>query len=180
MLQNVYENCVRILDQGKHRPYFYIFIILWKRWRKLTSSSINQNLKSQKQCVHPRTLLLWQRECVKCHQHQFTVALNNWTFRRQHWDEFCIKALVWCRTKFNWFRSWSQLTIQCVFAALSESVIDLKKMPILAKKKKYFQMKLWSCNKQNCCIGSTENPRAYIEKPTHPKRVFCTDFGTEE
>ena len=24
-------------------------------------------------------------------------------------------------------------------------------------------------SKQNCCIGGTENPHAYIEKPTHPK-----------
>ena len=26
-------------------------------------------------------------------------------------------------------------------------------------------------NKQNCCIWGTEDPHAYIEKPTHPKRV---------
>ena len=26
-------------------------------------------------------------------------------------------------------------------------------------------------NKQNCSIWGTENPHAYIEKPTHPKRV---------
>ena len=26
-------------------------------------------------------------------------------------------------------------------------------------------------NKQNCCIWGTENPHAYIESPTHPKRV---------
>ena len=26
-------------------------------------------------------------------------------------------------------------------------------------------------NKQYCCIWGTENPHAYIEKPTHPKRV---------
>ena len=24
-------------------------------------------------------------------------------------------------------------------------------------------------NKHNCCIWGTENPHAYIEKPTHPK-----------
>ena len=26
-------------------------------------------------------------------------------------------------------------------------------------------------NKQNCCICNTENSHAYIENPTHPKRV---------
>ena len=28
-------------------------------------------------------------------------------------------------------------------------------------------------NKQNCRIWGTENLHAYIEKPTHPKRVGC-------
>ena len=93
--------------------------------------SINQ---SQKLYVHPRILVPWQKVCVKRHQHQFTVVLNNWLFRRHHWDEFCIKTSVWRQTKFNWFSSWSQLTIQCVFASLGGPAIDLQKMPILAKK----------------------------------------------
>ena len=38
-------------------------------------------MKSQKQYVHPWILLLWQKVCVKRYQHQFTVVLNNWTFR---------------------------------------------------------------------------------------------------
>ena len=29
----------------------------------------------------------------------------------------------------------------------------------------------WYLNKKNCGICGTENPSAYIEKPTHPKRV---------
>ena len=28
-------------------------------------------------------------------------------------------------------------------------------------------------NKQNCRIWGIENPHAYIENPTHPKRVLC-------
>ena len=33
-------------------------------------------------------------------------------------------------------------------------------------------------NKQNCHIWGKENPHAYIEKPTHPKRV-TKDFRPE-
>ena len=93
MLQNVCENYVRILEEEKHRQ-LRMLVILWKKWKKLASSSINQSVKSQKQCVNPRILLLWQKVCVKRHQHQFTVVLYNWTFRRHHWVEFCIKTLI--------------------------------------------------------------------------------------
>ena len=35
-------------------------------------------------------------------------------------------------------------------------------------------------NKQNCRIWGTENPHAYIETPTHTKRItVCADFGPE-
>ena len=133
MLQNVCENCVRILEEEKHCQ-LRMFIILWKKWTKLASLSINQTVKSQKQCVHSKILLMWQEVCMKRHQQQFTVVLNNWTFRRHHWHKFCLNALVWRYTKFNWFKSWSQLTTQCVFASLSGPAIDLQKMPILTKK----------------------------------------------
>ena len=48
-------------------------------------------------------------------------------------------------------------------------------MRILAKKiifsdEAYFDLGGY-VNKQNCLIWGTENPHAYIEKPTHPKRV---------
>ena len=32
--------------------------------------------ESQKQSAHPRILLLWQKVCVKRHQHQFTAVLK--------------------------------------------------------------------------------------------------------
>ena len=62
-------------------------------------------------------------------------------------------------------------------------MIDLQKMLILAKKKKiifsdeaHFDLGGY-VNKQNCRISDTENPHAYIEKPTHPKRVtVCCGF----
>ena len=53
---------------------------------------------------------------------------------RHYWDEFCKRILLWRYTKFSCFRSWSQLIIQCVFAALSAPAIDLQKIPILTKK----------------------------------------------
>ena len=131
--------------------------------------------KREKPETAPRILLLWQKVSVKRHQHQFTVVLNNWTFRRHHWDEFPIKTLVWRHTNFNCFRSWSQLTIQCVFASLSGPAIDLQKMPILERKiifsdEAHFDLGGY-VNKPNCRLRGTENPQSYIEKPTHPKRV---------
>ena len=74
------QNCLRILEE-KHCQ-FCIFVTLWKKWKKLASSSINQSVKTQTQCVHPRILLLWQKVCENCHQQQFTVVLNNSTFRK--------------------------------------------------------------------------------------------------
>ena len=100
MLQNVCENCVRILEEAKHRQ-LRIFVILWKKWKKLASSSINKSVKSQKQCVHPTILLLRQKVCVKRRKHQFTVVFHIGTFRGHHWDEFCLKILVWRHTKSN-------------------------------------------------------------------------------
>ena len=64
-------------------------------------------------------------------------------FREHRWDEFSIKTLVWCHTKSNWFRSWSQLTIQCVFASLNGPAIDLQKIPILVKKN-HLSRSFWS------------------------------------
>ena len=63
----------------------------------------------------------------------------------------------------------------CVYASLSGPAIDLQKMPILAKRiifwdEAYFDLGGY-VNKQNCRIWGTENLHAYIEKPTHPKRV---------
>ena len=54
-------------------------------------------------------------------------------------------------------------------------------MPILAKKiiiSDEFHFDLGGyVNKKNCRIWGTENPYAYIKKPTHPKRVtVCSGF----
>ena len=57
-------------------------------------------------------------------------------------SEISLKRNLHEDTKSNWFRTWSQLTIQCVSASLNGSAIELQKMPILAKKKSYFYMKL--------------------------------------
>ena len=147
-----------------------MFIILCKNWKKLASSSINQSVKSEKQCVHPKICLLWQKVYVKRHQHQFTVVLNNWTFRRHHWDEFCIKIVGWRQSSIG-----SGVEANWSSNAFSPA-IDLQKMPILAKKiissdEAHFDLGGY-VNKQNCRYWGTENPHAYIEKSTHPKRVI--------
>ena len=53
--------------------------------------------------------------------------------------------------------------------------IDLQKMPILAKKINFSDEAHFDLggyvNKQVFRIWGTENPHAYIEKATHPKRV---------
>ena len=63
----------------------------------------------------------------------------------------------------------------CVYASLCGPAIDLQKMPIVAKKiifsnEAHFDLGGY-LNKPNCRIWGTENPHAYIEKPTHLKRV---------
>ena len=63
----------------------------------------------------------------------------------------------------------------CVFAWTSGPGIDLQKMPILAKKiifsdEAHFDLGGY-VNKQNWRIWGIENAHAYIEKPTHPKRL---------
>ena len=90
-------------------------------------------------CEKPKTVSTPQKVCVKHHQHQFNVV-NHWL--NHHWDKFCVKILVWRHVKSHWFRSWSQLTIQCAFASLSGPAIDLQKTPILQNKKSSFRMKL--------------------------------------
>ena len=81
--------------------------------------------------------------------------------------------MVWRHSKFNWFRSWS------VFDSLSGPEIDLQKMPILAKKKFSFQMKLIVILAQNCRILATENSHEYIEKPSHQRvPVWCGFWST--
>ena len=58
------KNCVRILKKEKHRQ-LRMFVILWKKWKNLASSTINQaSVKSQKQCVYPGIMPLWQKVYV--------------------------------------------------------------------------------------------------------------------
>ena len=54
-------------------------------------------------------------------------------------------------------------------------MIDLQKLPILAKKiissnEAHFDLGGY-LNKQNCRIWGTENLHTYTEKPTQPKRI---------
>ena len=116
-----------------------------KKWKKLASSSINPSMKSQKQCEHPRILLLWQKVCVK----------------RLWYD--AIQSPIVSGVEANWPID--------VFASLSRPVIDLQRMPILAKKKIIFSDEAHFdlsgyVNKQNCRIWGTENPHTLKSRHT--------------
>ena len=63
-------------------------------------------------------------------------------------------------------------------------MIDLQKMPILAKKEIIFSDEAHFdlggyVNKHNCRIWDTEKPHAYIEKRTQNESLFGTNFGPE-
>ena len=63
MLQNVSENCVRILEEEKHRQ-LCTFVSLWKKWKKLASSSINQSVRILEEEKHRQLrmfVILWKK-----------------------------------------------------------------------------------------------------------------------
>ena len=63
----------------------------------------------------------------------------------------------------------------CVYAWITLENTATLLLPILTKQIIFSEeAHLNLCgyvNKQNCCICGTKNPHAYIERPTHPKRV---------
>ena len=58
---------------------------------------------------------------------------------------------------------------KCTCERLTENA-DFGKNKIIFPDEAHFDLGGY-LNKQNCSIWGTENPHAYIEKPTHPKRV---------
>ena len=123
--------------------------------------------------------IIWfQQDGATCHTAETTLAaLNNWTFRRHRWGEYRIKTLLWRNIKSNRFRSWSQLTIQWIFASLSWPVIDLQKMPILAKKKIIFS------DKVHCDLDGHVNNKIVTfgaqKTRTQNESLFDTNFGPD-
>ena len=73
------------------------------------------------------------------------------------------------------------LCIRLNNASLSGPALDLqkkRKKKIISPDEAHFDLGGYA-NKQNCGIWGTENPHAYIEKPTHPKRVTGEDVSPE-
>ena len=162
MLHNVCENCARILEEEMHRQLSVCSLSCEKK-KNERNSSINQSVKSHKQCVLPRILQKW---CVKRHQHQFIVVLNNWTFRRHHLGEFCIKI----PHKVQLVQELKPIDHSMRLLIAKWAFDQLQKMPTLPKKKKkiifsdesHFDLGGY-VNKQNYRIWGTENPHACIE-----------------
>ena len=131
MLQNVCENCIQSFGRKEAPSAPYVRYLVKKV--KKTVILIDKPKREKPKTVRTPENIVAVAESVCEATFTSNVILNNWTFRRHHWDKFCIKTLVWHHTKFNWFRSCSQLTIQCVFASLSGPAIDLQKMQNASK-----------------------------------------------
>ena len=96
---------------------------------------------------------------------QFNVDSERQIFEKHFHDRF-IYSQSFCQ------KSADQSCIYACTTLGNEPAIDLQKMPIMTKKiifsdEDHFDL----VTKQNCRIWGIENPRLYIEKPTHPKRV---------
>ena len=93
MLQNVCENWVRILEEGKHRQP-RMFIILWKKVKETGIHIDKAKREKPKNSAYTREYCCWAESvCEAPSTYQFTIVLNNWTFQRHHSIEFCIKTL---------------------------------------------------------------------------------------
>ena len=145
-----------------------MFIILWKKWNKLASSSINQSVKSQKQCVHPLILLLWQKVCeapsTSIQRRSQQLNISETSLRR-----ILHKDLGMTPYKVQLVQELKPIDHPMRFLSAKWSATDLQKMPILAFEA-HFDLGGY-VDKQNCRVWGTENLHEYIGKLTHPKQV---------
>ena len=141
ILRHYFENrgnvaeCVRKLRsdfgwrEAPSAPYVHYLV------KKVKQTGIlidKQSVKSKKQCVHPRILLLWQKVRPINHPRGFRF-------------------------------------VKCACDRFTEDA-DFGKKKIIFSEEAHFDPGGF-VNKQNCRIWGTENPNAYIEKKTHPKKV---------
>ena len=86
ILRHYFENhgnvaeCVRKLrtDFGRREALSAPYVRYLVKKVKETGTLIDKPKREKPKTVRiPRILLLWQKVCVKHHQHQFTVVLNN-------------------------------------------------------------------------------------------------------
>lgn len=93
-----YDMCSSI-DQFKTKWLLQIYIFAW-----LSVKTMRYCSDFVKFCL-PFFAYFWLTPC--------TVVLNKWTFRSHHWDEFCVKTLVWlhtrCRINWRWNESYFQM-----------------------------------------------------------------------
>ena len=178
MLQNVYENCIRILEEKKHRQ-LRVFVILWKKWKKLASSSIKQNVKKiQKQCVHPRNIAAvaesaCEARSISNHHRSQQLNISETSLR---W--ILHKDLSMTPYKVQLVQELKPIDHPMSFRFAKWACDRLTEDADFGKKKKkinfseeaHFDLGGY-VNKRNCRIWCIENLHAYIEKPTHPKRV---------
>ena len=148
MFKNCYKSCIIIF--GRTKPCILIFVKFWSGFATKDRISYLQIL-----ILGPPSNVLFQ------------LVLILWMVTLSLCLIWQIISFILPPNEYGCVYAWTTLG--------SGPAIDLQKMPILAKKiifsdEAHFDLD--GCvNKQNCRIWGTENPHAYIEKLTHPKRV---------
>ena len=159
ILQQICENWVENLKEENHRQ-LRMFVILCKKWKRLAFSSINQSVKSQKTvrvCEAPSTSIYRRSQQLNISK----ISLRRILHKELGMTPYKVQLVqelkpIELTMRFH-FSKWDfQMSIFAKEISFSDEV--------------HFDLGGYE-NKQNCRIWGTENQHAYIEKPTHPKRV---------
>ena len=156
ILQNVCKNCVRILKEEKHRQ-LRMFVILWKEWKELASSSCQPKREKPKIVRTPKNI-------AAVPESVYEAPSTSIQFRRH-------KDLGMTPNKVQLVRELKPIDHPMRFRFAKWTCDRLIEDADFGRSNEvHFDLGGY-VNKQNCRIWGAENSHAYIEKPTYPNRV---------